>query len=105
MSYRLVLCTAPSLRQARQLAGILLEKKAAACISLIPGLESHYCWKNKREKSREVLLLIKTRTSLYRKVEQLLKKNHPYEVPEILALPVEQGLEAYLGWIKKETKS
>jgi periplasmic divalent cation tolerance protein len=91
------------MKEARRLAGLLLSKKVAACIQLIPGLESHYRWKEKKEAAKEVLLIIKTRAPLYKKVEALILKHHPYEVPEIICLPITKGNLAYLKWIDGET--
>ena len=103
MKYCCVLSTVPNIKKARQLAGLLVSKRLAACIQILPGLESHYRWKGKKETSKEVLLLIKTRASLYKKLEAAILKNHPYEVPEIVCLPITKGSKAYLRWISKET--
>ena len=104
MKYCCILSTAPSVKEARYLAGLLLSGKLAACIQLVPNLESHYRWKGKKETSKEVLLLIKTKASLYKKVESLILKHHSYEVPEIIFLPVTKGSKSYLNWITKELK-
>ena len=104
MKYCCVLSTVPSLKKARQLAGLLVSKRLAACVQILPGLESHYRWKGKRETSREVLLLIKTNLSAYKKVEKIILQHHPYDVPEIVCLPITQGSRAYLKWISEETK-
>jgi len=104
VKYTLLVSTAPSLKKARELAGLLISRKLAACVSILPGLESHYCWKGKRERSKEVLLLIKTKTSAYRSLEKTLLKHHPYEVPELIALPITKGNKRYLNWISRETK-
>jgi periplasmic divalent cation tolerance protein len=103
VKYCCVLSTVPNIKKARQLAGLLVSKRLAACIQILPGLESHYRWKGKKETSKEVLLLIKTRASLYKKLEAAILKNHPYEVPEIVCLPITKGSKAYLRWISKET--
>lgn len=101
MPYRCIVSTVPDLKKARQLAGLLVSRRLAACVQILPGLESHYRWKGKRETSKEVLLLIKTKTSLYKKVETTILKNHPYEVPEIICLPIVRGSETYLKWISE----
>lgn len=98
---RLVLSTAPDIAVARQLASALVEERLAACVSLLPGLESTYRWQGKTETSAEILLLIKTAEE---KVEVLLARLpqlHPYEVPEALVFPVESGLAAYLAWVRE----
>lgn len=100
--YGCVLCTAPDIKKARKLAGLLISGRLAACVQLLPGLESRYRWKGKVETSREVLLLIKTKLSLYKKVEKLLLQYHPYDVPEIICLPITRGSKTYLNWISAE---
>ena len=85
------------------MAGLLVSKRLAACVQLVSKLESHYRWKGKKEISREILLIIKTRSSLYKKVEAAILKNHSYEVPEIICLPISKGSKTYLNWLAKET--
>ncbi|MBI3317483.1 MAG: divalent-cation tolerance protein CutA [Candidatus Omnitrophica bacterium] len=99
MSCLVVLVSAPSLRSARKISSQLLEKKLAACVTLVPSVESHYVWRGKKEKSREVLLIIKTMTSYYLKLEESIKKLHSYSVPEIIAFPIKRGSRDYLKWI------
>jgi len=93
------------MQKARRMAGLLVSKRLAACVQLIPGLESHYHWRGKKETSREVLLFIKTKTSAYKKLEKALLQNHPYEVPEIVCLPITRGSKSYLKWIDGEVIS
>ena len=100
----LILSTAASLQQARRLAALLLTRKLAACINILPGLESHYRWKGKKEKAGEVLLLIKSRASVFARLEKTLRENHSYAVPEIIALPIQKGSPKYLKWIQQEVK-
>jgi len=102
VKYCCVLSTVPDIKKARQLAGLLVSRRLAACVQVLPGLESHYRWRGKKETSREVLLLIKTRASLYKKLETAILKNHPYEVPEILCLPITRGSKPYLDWVSGE---
>jgi len=104
VKYCCILSTAPNVKEARTLAGLLLSGKLAACIQLVPNLESHYRWKGKKEASKEVLLIIKTKASLYKKVERAILKAHSYEVPEIICLPIAKGSKSYLDWISKEVK-
>jgi periplasmic divalent cation tolerance protein len=96
--YRVVLVTAPP-KKAAALAKGLVGAKLAACVNVIPGLTSHYRWEGKVQKDRESLLIIKTRAALLKKVEGWVKKNHPYTVPEVLALPVAGGSGDYLSWL------
>ena len=94
-----VLCTFPDLDQARRIGAALVEMQVAACVNLLPGVESIYRWQGKVERAGEVLAVIKT--TRYPDLEAAIKDLHPYEVPEILALPVAAGLPAYLGWLEE----
>jgi len=96
--------TAASLPEARRISSIVLNQKLAACVSISSPIESHYVWKGKREKSREYLLLIKTRRTLFFQLEKAIRKVHSYECPEIIALPVSAGSKKYLTWIEKSVK-
>lgn len=97
-----VLVTAPDLATARRLARRALECRLVACVNLVPGLESHYFWEGKLEQSSEVLLICKTLRSRLRRLESLVREEHPYQVPEFLAIPVQAGFEAYLAWVRSE---
>lgn len=101
--YRVVLVTAPP-KKADVLAKGLVSARLAACVNVVPGLVSHYRWEGKVQRDRESLLVIKTRASLLKKVEGWVKKNHPYAVPEVLALPVAGGSRDYLGWLAASTR-
>ncbi|TAE75782.1 MAG: divalent-cation tolerance protein CutA [Verrucomicrobia bacterium] len=92
-----VLCTFPDLEEARQIGAVLVERQVAACVNLLPGVESIYRWEGRVERAGEVLALIKT--VRYPEVEAALRELHPYELPEILAIPVATGLPAYLAWL------
>ena len=99
MDYRLVLTTCADQATADKLAKALVEKRLAACVSCLPGVRSFYEWKGKLESEQEQLLLIKSREDKYSELEQTLRKLHPYELPEIIAVPIEEGLVPYLNWI------
>lgn len=99
-SYIVIYCTCPDSATAETLAGTLLQEKLIACANLIPGLESHYWWKGKIQKDKEVLLIMKTTHSLFKAIELLIQNNHPYQVPEIIALPIVKGSSSYLSWIQ-----
>jgi periplasmic divalent cation tolerance protein len=103
-SFLLVLTTLPKRSDARRLGRLLLEKKAAACVNLLGPADSSLWWKGKIDHAREYLLLIKTRTSVFSKLRRLLEKNHPYDVPEIVALRIERGNAPYLDWIKRSLR-
>jgi len=92
-----VLCTFPDIGQARSAGSALVELGLAACVNLVPGVESIYRWQGKVERAGEVLAIFKT--TRYEELEAALVERHPYEVPEILALPVAAGLPAYLAWL------
>lgn len=98
-----VLSTAGSGEEARRIALHLVEKRVAACVNITPGVRSIYRWKGIVEESAEVMLLIKTRRALLRALEIELRAVHSYEVPEIVALPIVDGLEQYIEWIDAET--
>lgn len=97
--YRLILCTCPDNQVAEQLATSLVEQRLAACINIIPGLTSIYRWQGKLEKGTEVLLLIKSTQDRYAAVESAIRQQHPYELPEIIAVTLDEGLPDYLRWI------
>ncbi len=98
-----VLSTCESAEQAGRLARALVEQRLAACVNILPGMRSIYRWKGAVEDAGEWLLLIKSRRELFERVRQTIEKEHSYEVPEIIALPVVAGSDAYLGWLTAET--
>lgn len=100
MEIIVVLCTFPSLELARQIGTTLVEAQLAACVNLCPSVESIYCWEGKVESAQEVLAIIKTTPAIYPRLEARLKELHPYEVPEIIALPSAQVLPAYAAWVQ-----
>jgi periplasmic divalent cation tolerance protein len=100
MEAMVVLCTFPDLDQARQIGAALVERQVAACVNLLPGVESIYRWQGRIERAGEVLAVIKT--TRYPELEEVLQEMHPYEVPEILGLSVAAGLPAYLAWLGGE---
>ena len=96
---QVILCTCPDRVVAEQLARRLINEQLAACVNIVPNLLSIYSWQGKVESAEECLLLIKAPMSQYDLIENTLHEQHPYEVPEIIALPVQQGLPEYLQWI------
>ena len=94
-----VLCTAPNVEAARGLAGGLVEARLAACVNVVGGVESVYRWQGKIEHETEVLLVIKTAAHRLDEVKAHLQAAHPYEVPEIIALPITGGSDVYLSWL------
>jgi len=100
----LMLCTCPDQATAQDIANQLVDQALAACVNILPGLISVYQWQGKRETTREHLLLIKTTNAAYPALEQTVTELHPYELPEVIAVPITQGLKGYLQWIKQQTE-
>jgi periplasmic divalent cation tolerance protein len=98
----IIFTTAGSQEEADQLAEMLVARRLAACVQ-IANIASCYRWKGKMIKEPEFLLLIKTAADLYAEVEAAILENHSYEVPEIVQLPITQGLDRYLEWIGQNT--
>ncbi len=98
---QLILCTCPDRECAERLAEALVEQRVAACVNILPGIKSVYRWEGKLESAEETLLLIKSHSRAYPALQQLILRLHPYELPEIIAVPVENGLPAYLDWISE----
>ncbi len=99
-----VMTTLPSNADAEKMAGLLLNAQLAACVQLLP-IQSFYVWQGQRCQEPEVLLMIKTRRSLFAELQAFIQAQHPYEVPEILQLPVEAGAAPYLAWLQAQTRS
>jgi periplasmic divalent cation tolerance protein len=97
--YCLVLCTCPDADTARTLAEALVAERRAACVNILPGLTSVYPWGGKIETAEEQLLFIKTEADGFGELEACIKARHPYQVPEIIAIPITDGSADYLEWI------
>lgn len=95
----LVLSTCPDAATAVRIGGALVERRLAACVNILPGLTSIYHWQGKIQRDDEVLLLAKTRADRYPALQQALLELHPYELPEVVAVSVKQGLSTYLTWL------
>jgi len=100
----LVLTTLPSAEAAAELAKAVVEEKLAACANLLPAVRSIYRWQGRVQDESEVLVLFKTRQEHFERLRARLLELHPYEIPEVLAVPVEQGYQAYLDWLGQETR-
>jgi periplasmic divalent cation tolerance protein len=95
----IVLCTVPDRETAEEIANILIADNLAACVNIVPGVTSVYRWENRIEQAEELILVIKTGSRAYRPLQDKITDLHPYELPEIIAVPVEDGLPAYLDWL------
>ena len=96
--YSIVIATYPNKEAAKKTAKLLVEERLAACVQLFP-IESIYSWEGKIFDENELMLIIKTKTSMFGEVSAYIKKNHSYEVPEIIQIPITNGLPEYLSWI------
>ena len=100
-----LLCTCPDEATAQQLAGGLLERKLAACVNILPEIRSMYRWQGVLHDDGETLMIIKTTRRAYAELETWLLQNHPYDVPEVLAVQVPAGSPAYLEWVQNEIET
>jgi len=95
----IVLITAGSEEEAHKIAESVVNEKKAACVNIVPGVDSLFWWEGKLDSARESLLLVKTKASLFPEIVEMVKRMHRYEVPEIIALPIIGGSEDYLKWL------
>jgi periplasmic divalent cation tolerance protein len=100
-----VLTTMEKQEDGARLAALLVERELAACVQILPPMVSIYRWQGAIERANEVLILIKTTRAAYPRLETTIKENHPYQTPEILALPVEAGSDDYLNWLAASVKT
>ena len=98
-AYVVVFITVPSKEDGLKIARELVDKKLAACVNIIDGVHSIFFWEGKTEEAKEALLVIKTRLDRLNELISCVKSIHPYQVPEIIAVPIVYGLESYLKWI------
>ena len=101
--FLLVLVTTPTVEEGERIAHILLNAKKAACINIVPAVLSRFWWQGKIDSADEALLMVKTRAPLLEELIRLVKENHSYEVPEVIALPISAGNEDYLRWLAEAT--
>ncbi|HVA48788.1 MAG TPA: divalent-cation tolerance protein CutA [Pirellulales bacterium] len=100
--YIQVLTTTPSKEAAQSIADALLRARLAACVQIVGPIESRYWWQGKLEAAEEWQCLVKSRLDLYARLEEAIRGQHPYEVPEIIATRIEVGSAAYLDWLERE---
>ena len=101
----LVVTNLPNRESAEKLAGVLIEQRLAACVNILSPCRSVYRWKQEIHNDEEYPVLIKTAADRYAALEEAIRANHPYELPEIVAVPIDCGLPAYLQWIETETRA
>jgi periplasmic divalent cation tolerance protein len=100
-----VLCSCKDAHAARRIANALVEQRLAACVSILPAVESVYRWQEKIESADEALLLIKTTSEWFPALQEKILELHSYDTPEIIALPIVAGLEKYLHWLGEQVSS
>ncbi len=101
--YLQVITTTNTEEEARKIQRVLVEERAAACVQIIGPISSLYWWEDKIEEAGEWICLAKAKSEDYQRIESLIKENHPYSMPEILAIPVSAGNKDYLAWISEVT--
>jgi periplasmic divalent cation tolerance protein len=101
----LVLCTCPGNTVAAEIATALIEQELAACVNRVTGVKSWFRWEGHLDQEEEVLLLIKTTAARFAELEAMVRRLHPYDVPELIGIPITVGSEAYLKWIGDATQS
>lgn len=101
--YLLVITNCPGSISAKKIAQDLITEKLAACVNIVPDIQSFFSWVGKVDKANEHMLVIKTTSASYNALEQRIKKLHPYELPEIIAVPIHTGSAEYLNWISTNT--
>jgi periplasmic divalent cation tolerance protein len=98
-NHQIIFCTCPDKDTAEKIARLLVANHDAACVNILPGITSIYAWQGQIESAQEYLLLIKAHKDHYQSIETTVCNHHPYELPEIIAAPIERGLPEYLHWI------
>ena len=102
--FQIVLTTCPDTQSAEKIAHALVNERLAACVNILPAMRSSYIWKGKIETTDEHLLLIKAPVERYQAIEERVRTLHPYELPEIIAVPIRTGANDYLSWLKNPDK-
>ena len=105
MDIIVVNCTVPNKKIAREITKVIMRHRLAACVSLIENVKSVFSWEGELCEEKELLMMIQTRRANYGKIKLVIEDVHPYEVPEIIALPIVDCSEDYLKWLVKETES
>ena len=101
--YKVIFCTVPSKDDGKKIGNILVKERLAACVNIVSGITSIYEWKGELCDDSECLMIIKSRKELFENIKKRIVGNHPYELPEIISLSIDDGLEPYLNWISENT--
>lgn len=104
MKFRMVYMTAGGLEEAKHIGRVLVEERLAACVNIVPSMQSLYWWEGKVQEETEVILIAKTRADLVTPLTERVKTLHSYTVPCVVSLPIEDGNPAFLDWIVQETR-
>ena len=99
----IVFITAPNEKEAASISRTIVEERLVACVNIIPSVRSIYRWQGRVEDEQEVLMMVKTKKSLFERLQERVKELHSYEVPEIIGLPLVEGSKEYLDWLGQET--
>ena len=100
---RIVFISTPR-EEAAQFAKTLVDTRLAACVNIIPKMESYFRWEGKVQHDEEALLIVKTSAQTIEKLQEFVDNNHPYDLPEVISIPILEGLPAYLQWIRDESE-
>jgi len=103
-SLHLVITTVESAQDAQEIANKVIEAHLAACVNVFPGVSSYYRWQGKVQREQEFMLILKTSTDRVQELMEILRSQHPYEVPEIVSFRAEEVDEPYLNWVRVETQ-
>lgn len=104
MEFIMIFCNINDLESAKVISRVLVGEKLAACVNIVPKISSVYFWDEKIVEDEEFLMLIKTRKSLFEEVKSMILEMHPYEVPEVISINIEEGSKDYFNWISDSTK-
>ncbi len=102
--YIIILITAKDKKEADKIAQALIKNKLAACVNILPGVQSLFWWQGKVDQAKEALLVVKSRKEKFAKIAKLVKSVHSYDVPEIIAIPIVSGFKPYLNWIDESIR-
>ena len=103
-NYIVIFITTSSINEAKKIGRSLVEEKLAACSNIISPIRSIYSWRGEICDDKETLIILKTKKNLFKQIENRVKELHSYEVPEIIAIPIIEGSDKYLSWVRDETK-